>query len=144
MTKEEAAQKEIDLIAQYKSNMPENGYNRSSGGECSAKGCKWSFEHNKKTSEALKGHVVSEVTKNKIKQARGLQKIVVNPPVMRGSKNPKAKQIIQKDIFGKTIAIYETVKLAAQSVGACHQSISDCCRGKLKSVRGFVFCYATR
>lgn len=144
LTKEEAEQKEIALIAQHKSNLPERGYNRSTGGECSAKGCKWSEEHNKKTSDTLKGHFVSEATREKIKRARRLQKTIINPPVLRGSKNPKAKQIIQKDIFGETIAIYETVRLAAQCVGVCHQSISDCCRGKLKSVKGFVFCYAWR
>lgn len=37
LTKEEACKKEIELIAEYKSNDPNYGYNRSSGGEFSSK-----------------------------------------------------------------------------------------------------------
>lgn len=55
LTKEEACQKEIELIARYKSNNPEFGYNHSTGGELSRTGCR--------------GHHLSEETKEKLRQA---------------------------------------------------------------------------
>lgn len=142
LTKEEAEKKEIELIAQYKSNLSQYGYNKSTGGECSSKGVVQTDEQKRKKSLSLRGHFVSDATKEKIRIARKAQKVVVNPPVMKGAKNPKAKRIIQKNINGETVAIHETVSDAAKYVGACHQSISDCCNGKLKTVKGFVFCYA--
>lgn len=55
LTKEEAASKEIELIAKYKSDDREFGYNKSKGGEKSAEGVKRSAETRKKMSEAKKG-----------------------------------------------------------------------------------------
>jgi group I intron endonuclease len=67
LTKEEACEKEIELIALYKSNNPDYGYNMTSGGE--------HFEHNeisrKKLSESHKGksHPHSEESKQKLSEA---------------------------------------------------------------------------
>lgn len=61
LTKEEAEQKEIELIAKYKSNQREFGYNKSLGGE-SHDGCKVSEESRRKMSEAHKGKKQSEET----------------------------------------------------------------------------------
>ncbi|MGA4517420.1 NUMOD1 domain-containing DNA-binding protein [Solibacillus silvestris] len=141
LTKEEACRKETELILKFKSNNPEYGYNLSSGGECHTLGCKWTEEHKKKTSNALKGHFVSEETKEKIRTARLKQTNVKSPPILKGAKNNKAKQIIAKDKNGNIIETFETVSQAAKYFNVCHQSISDCCRGKLKAVKGIVFMY---
>lgn len=52
LTKEEAEQKEIELIAFYKTKSHENGYNVESGGRCAGR---ISAETRKKLSEAKKG-----------------------------------------------------------------------------------------
>lgn len=55
LTKEQACQKEIELIAKYKSNNSDFGYNVSTGGECSALGIKHTEETKGKMSEMRKG-----------------------------------------------------------------------------------------
>lgn len=55
LTKEEACQKEIELIAKYQSNNPDYGYNQSIGGECPALGSKHTEETKVKMSEMRKG-----------------------------------------------------------------------------------------
>lgn len=85
LSKEEADQKEIELIAYYDSTNPEKGYNIAFGGvstlgvKCleetkrkiseAHKGMRRSEESIRKQSETLKGHVHSEETKKKIGKA---------------------------------------------------------------------------
>lgn len=144
LTKEEACQKEADLISEYQSNNFEFGYNRSSGGEMPNKGCKKTDEQRRKTSQTLMNHSVSEATKEKIRAARQKQTYFGVHPKRMGSDNPKSRQVAQCDESGNIIAIFETVSQAASAVHACHQSISDCCRGKIKTVKGFIFQYSQR
>jgi hypothetical protein len=68
LTKEEACAKEIELIAFYKSNEPEFGYNLSSGGEGGPSGCKRSEETKKRMSEAHRN--ISEETRKKMSEAK--------------------------------------------------------------------------
>ena len=56
LSKEEACQKEIELIAFYKSNQSEFGYNQSTGGEGGTTGYCFSPEHCRKLSESHKGN----------------------------------------------------------------------------------------
>lgn len=76
---------EIELIREWKTNDPNNGYNNSLGGEGmngykhseetrqkiskANKGKQFSNEHRKKISEANKGHEISEETRRKISEA---------------------------------------------------------------------------
>ena len=76
LSKEDACQKEIELIAQYKSNDPEFGYNQSLGGENGNFGRRHSEETKQKMSEAQKGEKnhgfgkhLSEETKAKLSKA---------------------------------------------------------------------------
>ena len=68
LTENEAKQTEIMLIAQYKSNQRQYGYNISSGGESKA-GTIVSEAQKKIISEANKNKVVSEETKKKLSAA---------------------------------------------------------------------------
>lgn len=94
--RDEAYRIEKELIAKYKSQDPEYGYNTSSGGEWGGKGCHYQFteehrkrislshsgerhyaygkhyteEHKRKISEAQKGKFVSEETRKKISESR--------------------------------------------------------------------------
>lgn len=55
LTKEEACQKEIELIAEYKSNNSEFGYNQSLGGEIGSNGYVFTLEDKAKMSQKAKG-----------------------------------------------------------------------------------------
>lgn len=67
LTKEEAEQLEIDLIAYYKSNQRDFGYNIENGGNTTGK---MSDETRQKISEANKGKVVSDDTRQKLSNIR--------------------------------------------------------------------------
>lgn len=55
LTKEQACDLEIELIAKHDATDPRNWYNHSTGGECSTAGMHHSVETRKKMSEARKG-----------------------------------------------------------------------------------------
>ena len=68
LTKEDAYKMETVLIAQYKSNNSEFGYNTSLGGEHSHCGCTASDELRKKLSDAHKGKSLTEGQLNNLKR----------------------------------------------------------------------------
>lgn len=110
LTKEEAEQKEIELIASHKSNRIEFGYNQDSGGKCNAKHSEetrkkisesnkgkkhkpMSVETRRRMSESRTGKHLSEETKKKIGNAhRGKilseQQIATMRTRMQGSNHP--------------------------------------------------------
>ena len=68
LSKQEACNKEVELISKYNSSNPKYGYNHSCGGECGAKGVVLTSERKKKISEANLGRKHSEETKKKISE----------------------------------------------------------------------------
>lgn len=66
LTKEEAEQKEIELIALYRSNEKQFGYNIDNGGNCIGS---FSEEHKQKISNSKKGKPRDEDTIRKVKEA---------------------------------------------------------------------------
>lgn len=55
----------------------------------------------------------------------------------------KAKIVYQYDLNGKFIQKYESTGQAAKAIGVSNSShIGECCRGKLKQYKGFVWKYA--
>lgn len=81
LTKNEAEQKEIELIKAYKSNNREFGYNIENGGNC--KGTH-SEETKRKISQSNKGRVFSEETKRKMRE---------NHANVSGKNNPNYKKV---------------------------------------------------
>ena len=69
LSKEEAYQKEIELISLYQTTNIKYGYNISKGG-CGSNGCVPSFETRLKMSKAHQGRVFSEQSKEKISKSR--------------------------------------------------------------------------
>lgn len=53
----------------------------------------------------------------------------------------KRCKIVQKDKLGNVIAIYDSIKDAAEKTGFFHQNIQACCSGKLKTCHGYIFEY---
>lgn len=117
LSKEEACEKEIELIAEYKSNNPDYGYNLSSGGESGFIGCHPSEEARRKMSEAHKlivgekhhlyGTHRSEITKEKLRIAN------------LGANSSNAKSIICVE----TGEIFGGVREAARKNNVTHTSI---------------------
>ena len=55
----------------------------------------------------------------------------------------KKKTVYQYDLKGKFINKYDSVGQACRSLGlSSHSHISECCRGKLKTYKGFIWRYA--
>ena len=86
LSKEAAVALEIELIAQYKSNIPEYGYNQTEGGD-GCDGFKVSEETRRKISVALTGEKHPLHGKHPTAETRQKQSIA-----KMGDKNPKAWQ----------------------------------------------------
>lgn len=56
-------------------------------------------------------------------------------------KSGKAKSIAQYTIDGELIKIYETMSQAARENGCGRQHIGECCNGKLRTYKGYVWKY---
>ena len=114
LAKEEAEQKEIELIAEYKSNQIEYGYNIANGGNTSG-------THSKETIE-------------KIRKA----KIGKNHPFYGTHRSDETKKKISKSVLCiETGEIYDSIKSASEKTNISYNGISDCCRGKHKTAGGY-------
>lgn len=56
--------------------------------------------------------------------------------------NGKAKKVNQYDLKGKYITSYPSTGIAAKAINGVHSHISQCCRGKIKTYKGFIWKYA--
>lgn len=157
LTKEEAEQKEIELIVFYKSNNREYGYNIANGGHinCVSKETKnkisknnakyWKNKHlNKKTREKIsqsrKGHVVNEETIKKIKYTRQKK----YPNGFHHTKEAKIKMCINKSkpvICLETKIIYYGAKEASKKTNINAGTIGLCCKRKRKTAGKFHWAY---
>ena len=52
-----------------------------------------------------------------------------------------AKPVNQYDKFGKYIMTYPSTGTAARAVGCNASHIGECCRGKIKSYKGYIWKY---
>lgn len=53
----------------------------------------------------------------------------------------KAKQVNQYDLDGKYIMSYPSTGIAAKAIHGRHSHIAECCRGKLKRYKGYIWRY---
>ena len=132
LTKEEAEQKEIELIAQYKSNNPEFGYNISSGGEFHATGAGWKLSNESILKRSGKNHWaygrhLSETEREHL----SLINSGVNHPMYGTHRSELTKFKISKAQKGKVIPIETRVK------------ISDSLKGNIPVNRKPVLCVET-
>lgn len=144
LTKEEACQKEIELIKLYKSNGREFGYNLSIGGEVNIP----SEEGIKRLREFLKGHKLSEETKRKISNT---QKGKIISPETRAKMSKshiglvRSKEHIENNRRAKFKAVicietgeeFESIQLAEKSYNIAHGKIGEVCKGNRKTTGGY-------
>jgi len=151
LTWEDACKKEIEFICLYKKNK-ENGFlcNVLDGGEKSL-----SEEINLKRKNTLKGHFVSEKTKDKIRQkaigrkAKEITKIKMSAIHKQiktghwleynGHKNGRAFPIYQYDKNGVFIKEWECAKYAIDYYKLNKTAISDCIMGRQRTAGGFIW-----
>lgn len=143
LSEDEAKRKEVELIALYKSNDREYGYNTTSGGD-GASGLKHSDETKQKISERQKGIRKSPATEfkkgmipwNKGKKASEEYRRAMSE-AHKGKASPKRKKVVCVE----TGVIYDSVTKAAEDVGSSSTTISAVCQGKLKTSKGYKWEY---
>lgn len=162
LTIEEAENKEIELIAFYKSNQKEFGYNILEGGDISRSTYIMSDEVKKKVSSSLKGFYSNHLhhmngkklpqkTRNKISEGnKGKHakekhhfygKHLSDIHKQRLSK-ANEKPIYQYDLDGNMIRRFDGIKEAAKILNLKDAShISDCCKRKRKTAYGYKWEY---
>ena len=122
LTKEEACEKEIELIEFYKSNNPNCGYNNSIGGQCSGLGThrqhsKETIEKIKRNHKGTKGYHFSNQQKMNISMSKNAAK--------------KSVKCIELNL------VFPSLTEAAKHFGVSYENISSCCHGKLKTSAGY-------
>ena len=171
LSKEEAEKKEIELIARYKSNQRNFGYNIDNGGNCVGK---MSEEHkekirqtriNKKHTNQSKekmsisrkkillipennpmyGKHHSINSKNKISIAKKGKSLSLRTrqKISKASKNNHNKSVWQYDLEGKFIRQYKSIKIASEETGIKKDGIIACCKNNYKTSGGFIWRYST-
>ena len=135
LTKEEAEQKEIELIAFYKSNQRKYGYNIENGGNCVGK---MSEETKKKISKSNIGKNAGENNGMYGKHPKGEFK-KGNIPHNKGV----SMSLQQKVKLGKKVkcvetnTIYYSMHNADEKTGVSFKMISACCNKKRKTAGGY-------
>ena len=149
LSREEAAAMEVDLIAKYKSNDPEHGYNITAGGEVNILP-RSSLE---KIREKNKHIVFTDEHRRKISEAR--KKLLAEHPEKlpsrKGYKMPEwqKKKLIEASRKARskkiecveTGAVYSSMTEASRATGANLSSLSEMLHGKQKSAAGFTWRY---
>lgn len=90
--------------------------------------------HSPEVIEKLRNRTFSDETRLKMR---------TNHADVSGSKNPSARPVAQFTKQGQFVAKYEFAKQAADKYKLDLSSIIKCCRGKSKSVGGYVWKYST-
>lgn len=152
LTKKEACQKEIELIAKYKSNDPKYGYNHSIGGECPALGSKHSEETKEKMSEMRKGKNCywygkqrDEETIKKIREAKTGTKWSAKRRAAEKNRKPVSKEtrekisnagmgnqyaVRHKVLCIETGIVYNSISEASRKTNITRSTIGRVCEGK--------------
>ena len=142
LTKDEAASKEIELIALYDSTNREKGYNISTGGDCSGAGVVQSEETRRKRGMALKGHETSKETRAKIRAAHlGVKKSESHGKHISDAKKGKCQgadhhrsKLIR---CVETGVVYFGTGEASRLTGIERKNISAVCTGRRKIAGGY-------
>lgn len=144
LTKEQAEQKEIELIKQYNTTNREYGYNIESGGSLNKE---VSEETREKLRKNATGVIPSEETRKKMSKAHsGVNCHFYGIPVTEEFKQKlreiHSKPVAQYDKNRNLINTFKSAKDAAKSVGKTRQAITYCCRGHSKSCAGYIWEWA--
>ena len=153
LTKEQAEQKEIELIAKHKTNNKNYGYNIQNGGNTIGR---MAEETKNKISKALKGITLTEEHKRKIGDAQTGEKnhnfgkktsneiknkIRIGNLLHPSSGCFKSHKVNQYDLEGNFIKTWNNMGEIKRELGINHSMISECCNGKQKTSGGYKWEY---
>lgn len=138
---------------------PRVGYNKNYGGDSgrpteeakrkmseSKKGRHHSEEHKRKLSESRKGEKsywygkhLSEETKRKLSESKkGEKHPMYGKQLSEETKRKLSKPVVQIDLItSKIVRVWESATEAGRQDGFTSTNISACCRGKLKTHKGY-------
>lgn len=154
LTKEEACIKEIELIARFKTQDKQYGYNIMEGGSAptipeevraimsekmrgnkNGLGHVCSEEKKREISNAQKGRKLTEEHKAKLSKAKqGSHHI---PPSIETRKKISDSHIKKQVYCEETEAVYESIQSCAKELGLEPTAVCACCKGRHKSVHGY-------
>lgn len=149
LTKDEAEEKEVELIAFYKSNQPKYGYNVAKGGHSNS-GFKHSDETKNQIRKSLQGKKHSiERRENQRKAQLKLWSDEKHRKFMSkvhegkgsGKEHDLSKIVYQYSLSNELLNVFESTRLAEKATGIAHQQISDCCNHKQKTCHGYIWSY---
>lgn len=152
LTQEEAEKLEVLLIQKYNSTNPQNGYNIAKGGKSNT-GFHHSVETKNKIRNSLKGikHTEERIKHQKESKLKQWQDAEYRRKVseahkgkMTGKDNPKAKKVSQYDLQGNHIRDFACINDIERELGIDHRMICDCCKGRQKTCKGYVWKYTTQ
>lgn len=166
LTKEQANQWEVSLIAQYGSTNPEKGYNVSDGGEGHVS---YSKEMRRRMSEAAKRRNHDPVKHENLCEANrrrwrreGEREKITDGLNRYYSQNPERREAISKErrryfaehpekkttrsisqftLDGDFVRSWDSMTEAANSIGATVQNIHSACSGRVKTSYGYIWRY---
>ena len=159
LTKKEAEQKEVELIAHYNSNNVDFGYNMSIGGESGSKGYKYTDEQreymrsiNCGINNPMYGRHHTDETKQKerishLRENLSEDTIYKMSVAKKGKKRDRQSVVKQiatisnKVICIETSVVYNGTKEAGRLNNIDPSCISKVCRGERKTAGGFHWCY---
>lgn len=95
-------------------------------------------EQKRNISKSGKGRIVSEETRKKISESNRRTKSSSN---YKSKRNEKATKVVQMDIDGNVIQVWDRIKEAATSLGVHSSNIVHCCKGIKKTTGGFKWAY---
>lgn len=131
LTKEEAEQMEIELIAKYKTTDRNFGYNIQNGGSSIGK---LAEESKIKISKSLKEYYAKNGVPTKGRHCTDDEKMY------NMMNQPTRKDVICYDINSNcVVGVYNSVNEAARETSASLSAVSACCNGKFNSVHGLKF-----
>ena len=152
LSEEDACEIEKSLIKKYRTNEKEFGYNIESGGQCS----NLAESTKQKLREARIGKSASEETREKMRASRNrfisenpeeYKKIMENMMLaVEKAAELKRKPVIQYDLDGNFLAVWNSTREAERVLGIYHSHISKCCNKvpKCNTAGGYRWEYADK
>lgn len=143
LNKSEACEMEKSLIAKYKSNLREYGYNKSTGGDAPCAGRKQEREEIEKRRMALLGKKRTEETKRNISNAKkGRSNGHEGVLGIANAKSGIVKQI--NESTGEVIAVYYGYDEMHRMTGYARTPIKEAVKGQRKRAYGYLWEYQKR
>ena len=141
LIKEEAEQKEIELIAEYKSNQKQHGYNIASGGGANC-GFHLTETAKKKLSKANSGENNGMYGKRftQSQQAHDNFMAYVKTRDYSSGNNPKARKVCQFAQDGELVKVWDCIKNASAFLGISYSYLIKIMKTQ-KVYKGFLWSY---